>query len=150
MDTGYTFAVMAFNKLGESGYSVEVQGNTASESISSKIMVMNHDSWWWKRCKWWEQWCHWWEKNGNIFDNFEKIPTSVCFSKVFPVLRGGGLKFVNLGFNPNLTLALAFPAFTENSLQCKPSVAAGRAIAGLNNWEFARISHFPNIFKAWY
>lgn len=44
MDTGYTFAVMAFNKLGESGYSVEVQGNTASESISSKIMVMNHDS----------------------------------------------------------------------------------------------------------
>merc|ERR1719192_555026 len=30
MDTSYTFAVMAFNKLGESGYSVEVQGNTAS------------------------------------------------------------------------------------------------------------------------
>ena len=37
MDTGYTFAVMAFNKLGESGYSAEVQGNTASES---KIIAM--------------------------------------------------------------------------------------------------------------
>jgi len=30
MDTGYTFAVMAFNKVGESGYSAEVQGITAS------------------------------------------------------------------------------------------------------------------------
>ena len=37
MDTGYTFAVMAFNKLGESGYSAEVQGNTASEN---KIILM--------------------------------------------------------------------------------------------------------------
>ena len=40
MDTGYTFAVMAFNKLGESGYSAEVQGNTASETSFNKIMIM--------------------------------------------------------------------------------------------------------------
>ena len=37
MDTGYTFAVMAFNKVGESGYSAEVQGITASENIFNKI-----------------------------------------------------------------------------------------------------------------
>ena len=37
MDTGYTFAVMAFNKVGESGYSSEVQGITASENIFNKI-----------------------------------------------------------------------------------------------------------------
>ena len=39
MDTSYTFAVMAFNKLGESGYSVEVQGNTASKTY----LVANDD-----------------------------------------------------------------------------------------------------------
>jgi len=37
MDTGYTFAVMAFNKLGESGYSAEVQGNTAKGGKSQPI-----------------------------------------------------------------------------------------------------------------
>ena len=31
MDTAYSFAVMAFNKLGESGYSGEVRGATASK-----------------------------------------------------------------------------------------------------------------------
>ena len=103
MDTGYTFAVMAFNKLGESGYSAEVQGNTASETSFNKIMIMMTMvvvaiqtmpamKPWTRKIT---------GNNSNNFDNMGVLffPTiSFCFSKAFAVLRRGRrLKICKLG-----------------------------------------------------
>ena len=106
MDTGYTFAVMAFNKLGESGYSAEVQGNTASETTFNKIMIMMTMvvvaiqtmpamKPWMRKIT---------GNNSNNFDNVDNMgvlvfPTiSFCFSKAFAVLRRGRrLKICKLG-----------------------------------------------------